>query len=164
MKLLWADQQGWELCRLMNQDLAKTGRGVPGPVKAVCEKLLAVHKDKKQDPESSRLRKVVKGRNISLSVCGFVLPDAIGQPRILILIEQVGRRRQEAAALQAKEVFKLTTREVEVVKNLLKGWSNKEIAHDLKVSEQTVKEHLQRIMTKTASVSRTGILVHVLFI
>ena len=61
-----------------------------------------------------------------------------------------------------KELYRLTQREVEVVKNLLKGWSNKEIANELRLTKQTVKEHLQRIMSKTKTTSRTGILARVL--
>ena len=49
-----------------------------------------------------------------------------------------------------------------MVKNLLKGWTNKEIAHDLAVSEQTVKEHIKHIMAKTKTTTRTGILVQVM--
>jgi DNA-binding NarL/FixJ family response regulator len=63
---------------------------------------------------------------------------------------------------QAKELFRLTDREVSVVQHLLKGWTNKEIANALTVTEQTVKEHIKHIMAKTKTSTRTGILVHVL--
>ena len=63
---------------------------------------------------------------------------------------------------QAKELFRLTTREVSVVQHLLKGWTNKEIASALTVTEQTIKEHIKHIMAKTQTTTRTGILVHVL--
>ena len=56
----------------------------------------------------------------------------------------------------------MTTREVSVVQHLLKGWTNKEIGSALKVTEQTIKEHIKHIMAKTQTTTRTGILVHVL--
>src|SRR5206468_797282 len=94
---------------------------------------------------------------------GFGLPDRhyLHQSRILITMEEVGRR-QEAVTEQAKELFRLTEREVAVVQNLLKGWTNKEIANQLGVTEQTVKEHIKHIMEKTKTSTRTGILVQVL--
>ena len=77
------------------------------------------------------------------------------------MIEEIGRR-QEAMIDQAKEQFGLTTREITVIENLLKGWTNKEIANELKVTEQTIKEHIKHIMAKTKTTTRTGILVKVL--
>ena len=49
-----------------------------------------------------------------------------------------------------------------VVQNLLKGWTNKEIANELGVTEQTIKEHIKHIMAKTKTTTRTGILVQVI--
>jgi DNA-binding NarL/FixJ family response regulator len=94
---------------------------------------------------------------------GLGLPDRHGlqQSRILITMEAIGRR-QTAIIEQVKDVFHLTDREVTVVQNLLKGWTNKEIAGELGVTEQTVKEHIKHIMAKTKTTTRTGILVQVL--
>jgi DNA-binding NarL/FixJ family response regulator len=73
----------------------------------------------------------------------------------LIIIEAVGRR--ETLALQAKERFQLTEREQTVVENLAKGWTNKEIATELGITEPTVKAHIKHIMEKTKCTTRTGI-------
>ncbi|MFQ5965368.1 MAG: DNA-binding response regulator [Candidatus Scalinduaceae bacterium] len=43
----------------------------------------------------------------------------------------------------------LTKREIEIVKLICKGFSNKEILKSLKISEQSVKAHLSRIYKKT---------------
>ncbi|MCE7976493.1 MAG: DNA-binding response regulator, partial [Nitrospira sp. NTP1] len=42
-----------------------------------------------------------------------------------------------------------------------KGWTNKEIANALNITEQTVKEHIKHIMRKTNSTTRTGVLVQI---
>ena len=55
--------------------------------------------------------------------------------------------------------FNLTNREISVAECLLKGWPNKQIASTLKVTEQTVKEHIKHIMDKTDTTTRTGILM-----
>jgi DNA-binding CsgD family transcriptional regulator len=165
-KLIWADRRAWDFCRRLTKE-GKAANNIPETIKDVHAKLLPLLKGNKGSKNQDDLivRKVVEGSGISLLICGFGLPhpDNSAHSRILILLEQIGRRG-EAAAQQAQEIFRLTRREVEVVQHLLKGWSNKAIAHELKVSEQTVKEHLQRIMTKTTSTSRTGVLTRVLFL
>jgi DNA-binding CsgD family transcriptional regulator len=165
-KLIWADRRAWDFCRRLTKE-RKVANNIPETIKDVHAKLLPLLKDNKgaKNRDDLIVRQVVEGSGISLLICGFGLPDpeSSAQSRILILLEQIGRRG-EAAAQQAQEIFRLTRREVEVVQHLLKGWSNKAIAHELQVSEQTVKEHLQRIMTKTTSTSRTGVLARVLFL
>jgi DNA-binding CsgD family transcriptional regulator len=52
----------------------------------------------------------------------------------------------------------LTEREHQVVRNLVKGWTNKEIASELGITEQTVKAHIRQVMTKMGTTTRTGIL------
>ena len=49
----------------------------------------------------------------------------------------------------------LAGRELEVMKGLLKGYSNKEIAQKLIISERTVQTHLGNIFTKLEVTSRT---------
>ena len=168
MRVVWADRRAWDLLRAMNQpDKGKNPGGrIPEAIKEIGEKAFALLKQgriKKLD--SPLIRKIINGAGGSLLVCGFGLPDTQepGQPRLLMLLERIGRR-EEAAAQLAKAIFRLTEREVQVVQHLLKGWSNKAIAYELSLKEQTVKEHLQRIMAKTKSASRTGILARVLFL
>ena len=172
MKVVWADRRAWELCGWFNayegtkeQKKPYTGR-VPKVLKELgIQAITALKGDAtKQSLDSPLVRKPINGPNGSLLVCAFGLPaEDIDGSRLLILVEQIGRR-EEAAALQAKDIFGLTQREVHVMQHLLKGWSNKAIAYELKVAEQTVKEHLQRIMAKTKSASRTGILARVLLL
>lgn len=50
--------------------------------------------------------------------------------------------------------FGLTPREVEIVEAIASGESNREIAHRLRISLQTVKHHLTSIFTKTGTSSR----------
>ena len=168
MRVIWADRRAWDLLRAMNRyDKAKNpGARIPEAIKEIGERSLAVLKQGRvKRMDSPLIRKIINGAGGSLLVCGFGLPDTQEpeQPRLLMLLERIGRR-EEAAAQQAKAIFRLTEREVQVVQHLLKGWSNKAIAYELSLKEQTVKEHLQRIMAKTKSASRTGILARVLFL
>lgn len=47
-----------------------------------------------------------------------------------------------------------TKREHEVLKGLIRGLSNKEIANELNLSERTIKFHVSSLLTKTKTGSR----------
>ena len=49
----------------------------------------------------------------------------------------------------------LTEREVEVLRLLGQGQSNKQIAHELHVREETVKTHVSKVLHKLGLQSRT---------
>jgi DNA-binding CsgD family transcriptional regulator len=167
MQLLYRDRRTWELCAQINKTQnGKAANGVLPP--AVAEladeimKTLQIRTEAK-DWENFRMKRIIGSAKRPILLRGVGLPDRSGiqQSRILMTMEEVGRR-QEAVTEQAKELFHLTDREVSVVQNLLKGWTNKEIANELGVTEQTVKEHIKHIMEKTKTTTRTGILVQVL--
>jgi DNA-binding NarL/FixJ family response regulator len=74
-----------------------------------------------------------------------------GRP-YLTIVEQAGTSL-EPDATEPNVTF--TTREREVLEALQKGWSNKWIAHSLRISENTIKVHVQRIMRKLHATNRT---------
>jgi DNA-binding CsgD family transcriptional regulator len=164
-QLLYKDRRAWEMCADINKSAGKAANGVlPTAIVELCgeiNKLLQVWTDAK-DWEQIRIKRVIGSPDRPLLLSGLGLPDRHGlQSRILITMEEIGRR-QGAILDQVKDLFRLTDREVTVVQNLLKGWTNKEIANELGVTEQTVKEHIKHIMAKTKTTTRTGILVQVL--
>jgi len=55
--------------------------------------------------------------------------------------------------------FKLTNREVQVLRHLGLGLSNKEISTSLGISIETIKEHVQNILRKTNATDRTQVAV-----
>src|SRR5438132_6685921 len=164
-QLLYKDHRAWDLCAEINKGDGRTADGLPFSIVELCaevNKLLQIWTDVK-DWEQIRIKRVIGSPNRPILLSGLGLPDRNGlqQSRILITMEEMGRP-QGAIIEQVKEIFRLTDREVTVVQNLLKGWTNKEIAKELGVTEQTVKEHIKHIMTKTRTTTRTGILVQVL--
>ena len=50
--------------------------------------------------------------------------------------------------LKVRRHFKLTRREMDVLRRVLNGFKNTDIAEDLVISEQTVKDHLSNIYMK----------------
>jgi len=165
MQLLYSDRRIWELFGKIKTHEGKAQHGVlPPAVEGLYSEIIKIMQVRTEvkDWEEFRVKRVVGDPVQPILLSGVGIPEQHGgKSRILITIEALGRR-QEAIIEQAKELFRLTTREVSVVQHLLKGWTNKEIASALKVTEQTIKEHIKHIMAKTQTTTRTGILVHVL--
>jgi FixJ family two-component response regulator len=77
--------------------------------------------------------------------------------RAVELDASVRRERAERAEIQAR-FAELTERERDVLPLLLRGRLNKQIAHDLGISQRTVEVHRYRIMKKTQADSAVELL------
>ena len=89
--------------------------------------------------------------------------DSVFSPRITReLIETITEQHEkqaDAAPLALTEQETLTARELEVVVQLAKGFSNAEIASALFLAEATVKSHLGKIMDKWQARDRVQVLI-----
>jgi DNA-binding NarL/FixJ family response regulator len=85
----------------------------------------------------------------------------VNPSHILILAEPITPNRGMDMEILKKK-FNLTKREIEVVKLICAGFSNKIIAEKLFVSEYTVKDHLKHIMEKLGANSRNQIIATLL--
>jgi DNA-binding CsgD family transcriptional regulator len=165
-RLLHINRRGWEFIRQMNDaQEVKAGGLLPTVVSQICTDVYHVLKlqNGSKDWEQMEVRRMAGEPNSPILLRGFGLPGGGKSPkssRVLIIMETVGRRKK--AALHAKERFQLTEREQTVVQNLAKGWTNKEIACELGISEPTVKAHIKHIMEKTKCTTRTGIVAQLL--
>jgi two-component system nitrate/nitrite response regulator NarL len=77
----------------------------------------------------------------------------IGGKRVVNLVSALHSLMQEAAVPQHK-TFGLTPRELEVVGTIVEGCSNRDIAKQFGLSEETVKRHLSNIFDKTGVSTR----------
>jgi DNA-binding CsgD family transcriptional regulator len=77
---------------------------------------------------------------------------------IMILIERMSPQRYGVDFETLKPQFGLTNRQLEIMKPLMTGASNKELANKLCVSEDTIKGHLKHIMSQMGVSSRTELL------
>ena len=78
----------------------------------------------------------------------------IGGERVANLLKALHELMQQAAAIPERKTYGLTPRELEVVQCIVEGCSNKDIAKQFTISEETVKRHLSNIFDKTGVSTR----------
>jgi DNA-binding CsgD family transcriptional regulator len=84
--------------------------------------------------------------------------DELGATRLRAALADLGRRarlRAGAAAVAGSPLSILTSRELEVLRSLASGRSNREIAAELFISDKTVSVHVSNILAKLGAASRT---------
>jgi DNA-binding NarL/FixJ family response regulator len=70
------------------------------------------------------------------------------------LFDYVAQQRSSIPNFFFKQQFGLTRREQQLVEMISRGFTNKEIADDLGLSEQTVKNHIHRLLRKVGVTDR----------
>ena len=99
-------------------------------------------------------------RALEAGAAGYVLKSSTGDDLIVAIraVAAGGRwiPRDVASHLAVRKEYEaLTNREVEVLRHIARGKANKEIAGDLAISENTVKDHLKSILAKLHVSART---------
>jgi DNA-binding NarL/FixJ family response regulator len=72
-------------------------------------------------------------------------------------IQQLIQQSATTAQVNESELEDLSDRELSVAQCIAKGWSNKKIAHELDITERTVKAHLTSIFKKTNTKDRLAL-------
>jgi DNA-binding NarL/FixJ family response regulator len=90
--------------------------------------------------------------------------DVLSKPQLASRVLKSFRELAvEEEASPAKDLYSpLSSREVEILDYIARGNSNKEIAKSLKISDQTVKNHITSILKKLSVNDRTAAVVHAL--
>lgn len=78
----------------------------------------------------------------------------IGGERVVNLVAALNELMKKAAESPEKKTYGLTPRELEVVTCIVEGCSNKDVAQQFSISEETVKRHLSNIFDKTGVSTR----------
>jgi len=104
------------------------------------------------------LTKSVFGEEVVQAIRGVVAGGVVLSPSIAqLLLRQAARYPTKPVLLKAGE--KLSTRELEVIKLVARGMSNKDIATALGLSLRTVKGYLANIFSKLGVASRTEVVI-----
>ena len=78
-------------------------------------------------------------------------------PRVyLMIIEE--KMSNKINLNEVRRQFKLTRRETDVLRRVVDGLKNAEIAYDIEISEQTIKDHLSNIYIKTGVENRMALM------
>jgi DNA-binding NarL/FixJ family response regulator len=109
-------------------------------------------------------------RSVALGASDYVLKGD-SQEQIVNAIQRASEKRGPSAesalnrirqamdsgtgASEAEAELPLTNRELQVLRHIALGLSNKEIAQSLSISVETVKEHVQNILRKLNAADRT---------
>jgi DNA-binding NarL/FixJ family response regulator len=83
--------------------------------------------------------------------------EAVCPPSLcLTLFERVANQNTHPASVVIRNNLGLTRREQQLVQMISRGLTNKEIASQLNLSEQTVKNHIHRMLRKLGATDRLG--------
>jgi DNA-binding NarL/FixJ family response regulator len=93
------------------------------------------------------------------AVRGVARGEATCPPELCaVLFRYVAKEPSRPYRLPLRRNLGLTRREQELLQRIDQGWSNKEIAADLNLSEQTIKNHVHRMLRKVGASDRVAAL------
>lgn len=140
---------------------------IPEQIHTIVHDLIGrlMHCDHPKDCESIQVERLCFANDQRLLLRGFCIPDEplARNSRFLVIMEQLNQQKLECPDANMQLRYHLTEREQMVIIYLMLGFTNKEIANRINLSEYTVKEHLKRIMQKTQTTTRTGLLARMIF-
>lgn len=152
-KLLYFNKEASEMIPEMQKATKTEGIKIPEEIYNLCNHV------KSTASEASTVWEVEhSGLNVSLRA--FFI-GGHGEDRksthIMILIERI-IEKHDIDFEKTRTNFKFTNRELEVLRLLCYGFTNREISEKLSISEYTVKDYIKKIMGKMEVDSRTKII------
>lgn len=153
LKILSSNTKACELLSILRKYESLAEIQVPKPIQAICAKLLA-------DNYNSNTSLIVPIKDTGyIAIRASLLLTSQQEQQIALLINKASSREMLNFLIKA---YHLTPREKEVVFEIIKGSSTKEIAYDLDISTYTVQDHLKVIFQKV-NVSNRNELVWKIF-
>ena len=140
---------------------------IPEEILTVVRALVArlMRCDHPKDLETFQLERLCVAPGQQFLLRGLCIPDEplARKSRCLVVMEKLNQHKLECTDTEIQRLYHLTEREQMVIIYLKLGFTNKEIAGRMNLSEYTVKEHLKRIMHKTKTTTRTGLVGRMIF-
>ncbi|NWF72914.1 MAG: response regulator transcription factor [Nitrospirae bacterium] len=167
--LLFINSEAQSFIRQL-QPLPIRGNGtclIPEEILTVVRALVArlMRCDHPKDLETFQLERLCVAPGQQFLLRGLCIPDEplARKSRCLVVMEKLNQHKLECTDAEIQRLYHLTEREQMVIIYLKLGFTNKEIAGRMNLSEYTVKEHLKRIMHKTKTTTRTGLVGRMIF-
>jgi DNA-binding CsgD family transcriptional regulator len=152
------------------QPLSPRGNGacpIPEEILTMVHALVVrlMRSDYLKDLETFQLERLCVAPGQQFLIRGLCIPDEPlpRNSRCLVIMEKLNQYKLECTDAEIQRLYHLTEREQMVIIYLKLGFTNKEIAGRMNLSEYTVKEHLKRIMHKTKTTTRTGLVGRMVF-
>lgn len=102
--------------------------------------------------------KEASAMEVAAAVRSVALEEAVCPPALcLSLFEYMAQQNRTLPNFQLKQQLGLTRREQQLVEMISRGLTNKEIAQELNVAEQTVKNHVHRMLRKVGATDRLAV-------
>jgi DNA-binding CsgD family transcriptional regulator len=79
----------------------------------------------------------------------------------LLIFEETVSNKLDMSGIRQR--FRLTRRETDILRRVIDGSKNTEIAEELEISEQTVKDHLSNIYLKTGTENRMALMRNLVY-
>jgi DNA-binding CsgD family transcriptional regulator len=140
---------------------------IPEEIHTIVRDLITrlMHCDHPKDCESIQVERLCFASDQRLLLRGICIPDEplARNSRFLVIMEKLNQQKLECPDANIQQRYHLTEREQMAIIYLMLGFTNKEIANRMNLSEYTIKEHLKRIMHKTKTTTRTGLLARMIF-
>jgi len=102
-----------------------------------------------KDASNDLLRHTIKAVNSG----GMLIKTSLLREAITTLVDRTPGRQGKVTGLMGAE--ELTSREQQVLNLLVEGLTNKEIAKELGIADETAKKHVENIISKLAASDRT---------
>ena len=79
----------------------------------------------------------------------------------LLIFEETVSNKLDMSGIRQR--FRLTRRETDILRRVIDGSKNTEIAEELEISEQTVKDHLSNVYLKTSAENRMALMRNLVY-
>lgn len=161
LQVLYCNERGKKLLRLLQQAEQLTEQLLPKPLQALGSKLLADHRLQQHSlfiPLQNEGFMTIKAAYLQpadASAADASYPHAAAQQQIVVTMQPASPASMLPYLMQ---LYGLTPREQQMVYELLKGSSNKQIASQLAISGHTVQDHLKAIFAKVEVSSRSELI------
>jgi DNA-binding CsgD family transcriptional regulator len=160
--LLFMNKEAESVVPVPRPDAVPGAAGKPRVPEAILELLETVKGECPAAPHKrseTRYRVLYSESGVHFYLRAFLIHSAAAQQssQAVVLVEKVIERHRINVEKAGKR-FNLSKREMEVLKHLCKGLSNKEISDKLFICEYTVKDHIKKIMKTMAVTSRSEII------
>jgi len=160
-RLLYFNEEALEMIpELQTISKRRKEQNIPKAISNLCKELKESRRIGGSDQRVNVSHKVLKNKSLfPFSMRAFFMGGTGDKnpTHIMVLLEKIIEKHEINFEKVQKE-FKISKRELEVVRLICEGLANKEISEKLFISEYTVKDHIKNILRKMGVTSRSQII------